>query len=360
MSNQKLHRLSILYCVAFFVILIIPSIALKFQVKSNESCEKRTILKRPDFHFQKDYLKQFGDYYEENYGLRSQITFLQAQIKLTIFNSSSNPDQVVIGKNGWLFYTSKSDLAYGSYSKSNLLTQKELFEYKKLHEKRKKELSLKNIQYLIAVCPDKSTIYSEYLPFQMKIQIEDTLSKIDQLVNYLIHQKSTIRLIDVRKELLANKQRQLYLKHDTHWNSLGAFYAYRAFLKKTTDVLHENPYSLADFDYSKGNLKGGDLLNMLGLCDKSNLSDQIPILTFKKKTSISDDKKYEGSYGKHNKYAPSKLKVLFFRDSYGQALIQYFSLHFKDSYFYWTDYDQKIVDQIKPDVVVVIKTERYI
>ena len=50
---------------------------------------------------------------------------------------------------------------------------------------------------------------------------------------------------------------------------------------------------------------------------------------------------------------------LFFRDSYTRNLIPYFTQHFKESYYYWQDYDQRIVDSIKPDVVVVSKVERY-
>ena len=55
----------------------------------------------------------------------------------------------------------------------------------------------------------------------------------------------------------------------------------------------------------------------------------------------------------------SNKKVLFFRDSYTRNLLPYFTQHFKESYYYWQDYDQKIVDSLRPDVVVVSKVERY-
>lgn len=359
MNKKIAHRLNLIYCIAFFIVLLIPTFVLKLKGKNETSCEKRTILKCPPFKFNDKYLEKFGKYYEDNYGLRNEFTFWQAQIKLNLFNSSSNSDQVLPGKDGWLFYNSQSDSSYGCYSRTNLLPDKSLFKFKKTHENRKQKLAKRNIQYLLAVWPDKATIYPEYLPFQMSIQIEDTTSKLDQILKFLKKEHSKIELIDVRKEILSKKQKQLYLKHDTHWNALGAFYGYSAFLNKTQNVLHERPYKLSDFKISDVITHGGDLLDALGLCDKSNDVESVPVFEFKKKWEIVDDKEFWGSQGTHNLNATSNLKVLFFRDSFGKALMQFFSLHFKDVYFYWSEYDQKIVDMIKPDVVIVCKTERH-
>ena len=71
--------------------------------------------------------------------------------------------------------------------------------------------------------------------------------------------------------------------------------------------------------------------------------------------STPDDPAY-----KHiNPSAKNSKKILFFRDSYTRNLIPFFTQHFKESYYYWQDYDQKIIDSLKPDVVVVSKVERY-
>ena len=151
-----------------------------FKSANTTSCEQRTILKRPIFNYQLDYLKQFGAYFEDNYGFRNELTYCQSVIKLTVFNSSTNPKQVLIGKEGWLFYNSKTDQAYGSYSRTNLLTSKELRSYKTLHEERKQLLAAQNIHYLLAVFPDKCSIYPEHFPFQMKVQVSGKTSRTDR------------------------------------------------------------------------------------------------------------------------------------------------------------------------------------
>jgi len=40
-------------------------------------------------------------------------------------------------------------------------------------------------------------------------------------------------------------------------------------------------------------------------------------------------------------------------------LIPFISLHFQQSNFIWSDYDQKFVDDMQPDVVLVAKVERF-
>lgn len=342
------------------MLLIIPSVIHWLKGGSGNSCEKRTLVAPPTFHFQSNFLQECGDYFEENYGLRNEFVYWQSVIKLKLFKSSSNPDQVIPGENGYLFYTSKSDLAYGSYTKTNLLDENGLRSFKELHENRKKELAKNKIKYVLAVWPDKNTIYREFEPFQMKIQIEDTISKIDQLTTYLSEKKSSVKLIDVRKDLFSKNQQTLYFKHDTHWNSLGGFYAYKKFIAETKSVFHQTSFPFLEFELTNTRIIGGDLLNFLGICQQRNYFEYAPTLIFKKQTQIIEDLKIKNSYGRFNKNAPSKLKVVFFRDSFMDALIPYISLHFEHVYFFRSDYDQKMVDLIHPDVVVVCKVERYI
>ncbi len=324
-----------------------------------ESCEKRSEIIKPIFNFSLDYLHKYGAYFEENYGLRNEFTKWQSKIKLKVFKSSSNPEQIIQGENSWLFYNSKDDQQFGSYSKTNLLNKGQLILFKKLHTERKNELKKKNISYILAVWPDKNTIYHNELPFQMRIQIKDTISKSDQITAYLKKTKSDLILVNTKNDVLINNKQTLYLKNDTHWNSLGAFYAYRKFMLESFSIFKTLPFNYSDFILKNKKIKGGDLLGLLGLCDKNVENEITPILKLKKQPKIINDNQFENSYGKYNKNANCNLKVLFFRDSYADALIPFFSLHFKHSYFYRSYYDQKIIDLIKPDVVVVCNVERY-
>jgi hypothetical protein len=100
------------------------------------------------------------------------------------------------------------------------------------------------------------------------------------------------------------------------------------------------------------------MLEIMGLCFTSLFPEKIPQLKLIKQVKIYATPN-DISYKNINPTAKSNKKVLFFRDSYTRNLLPYFTQHFKESYYYWQDYDQKIVDSIRPDVVVVSKVERY-
>jgi hypothetical protein len=359
MKKDKKYIVQIAYISSFFLLLLIPNIFATLKLGSKTNCENRTLVQKPKFKYQTEYLQEFGSYFEDNYGLRNEFMHFQSFLKYQYFNSSSNPDEILLGKNDWMFYTSVPDSSYGSFSRTNLLSKQRLHAYKSLHESRQRLLSKNKIDYIIAVWPAPSTIYPEFLPYQMKIQIEDTLSRIDQLVNYFKKENVSIPLIDVRATMLQHKNEHLYQKFDTHWNNLGAYYGYSSFMMQTKSILKQEPYPLSAFRIKMVKSLQQGLFNMIGLCKQNTFIEMNPDLVFKEAKKITDDKEYQGSYGKLQANAPSSLRVLFFRDSYSQYLMQFFSLHFKESYFYWSGYDQNIVDMLKPDVVIVANTERY-
>lgn len=359
MKGQLQNIISLCFVVIFFLMMIVPMAFGLFGDETVNNCEKRKLATFPKWEFSHEFLMDFNEWYEDHYGLRNELILIQAKIKFGWFKSSTNPKDCIIGKEGWLFYNSESDLMYGSYSRRNLLSRVELDFYVKQEKERKTILEEKGIKYLYFICPNKSTIYPEYLPYQMKMQIRDTVSKTDQIISHFAKFLPDLQMIDVRNAILSAKKKQLYRKLDSHWNDLGAYYAYKSFMEQTKDVFGDEPIELKDFDIVWKKSQQGDLLNMLGLCEQELTSEDIPIFTLKRKIEIiNDDGPMPNSYGKRNPDAKNGMRVLFFRDSYGSAFIQFFSLHFKETYFVWTDYDQKTVDLIKPDVVVVSKVER--
>ena len=356
MNIGRIHM--ILFSSFFFLLLLVPSLSKLFLYSPVINCENRTLTPFPVFNFHDSILKTFGQYYEENYGLRGEFMQFQAIVKNTFFHSSSNPKDVQIGTNNWLFPTSKADNSYESYTNLNLFTPSELETFRVTHVSRKKLLQKRNCAYILAVWPNKATIYPEFVPRHIKWMVKDTISKVDQVINYFKICKSEIQIIFPKNYLLQYKKEQLYFKNDTHWNELGAFYGYFYFMSKTKSVFNECPLSKNSFSVTYDNLNTGDLLGMMGICNSNIFTEKAPRirLSFTSKVfSLPNDASY-----KHINYSTkNRQKVLFFRDSYTRGLIPYVVQHFRESYFYWQDYNQKIVDSLRPDVVVVSKVERY-
>ena len=343
----------------FFLILVTPTLGLFFDFEVYPGCEKRELAAKPEFELSLEYIDHFEDYFDDHFGFRNLMIHLNGTIRYSIFNSSSKPQKAVIGKEGWFYYTSLSDKILNSYSNNNLLSEPELNYTSEIWAKRKALLKARNIDYYMIVWPNKPTIYPEFVPYRMSIQKRDTISKLDQIITHLKMKDSPVELIDVRKEIYGHKtEYKLYCKHDTHWNDLGAFIAYQKLMGKLNII----PYQMSDFDITWEETNKGGLIAVMGLCNSNRITEQLPVFEFKDKNIsiehiVSDLK---SMYCKRNNSCNSEKRILIFRDSYTSALVQFISLHFRESYFVWSGYNQTIVDKVNPDIIIVAKVERYL
>jgi len=343
--------------------LTIPALLALLDVKLVENCEKRELHTLPTFSISEKFIDDFENYFDDNFGLRNSLINWGSSIKVNLFKSSVHPQNVKFGKSGWLFYNKIDGGIFNSYAHRNLLSNEELKSLVEVWENRKINLESKGIKYIMAVWPNKSTIYPEHIPLTMKAQIKDTLSKTDQILNFLHSSKSSIPFITVRTNLLEEKKKnKLYRKLDTHWNQVGAFYAYQYFMEKTSDILGVVPYNLEDFTIKYHCESKGDLLSMLGICETNSFSETNPTLqlTDNNLTITKSEGKYKNSLTFKNKKCDNRLKVLIFRDSFTDALIPFFKNHFYETHFVWFDYQKHIVDTLKPDIVITSFVERNI
>ena len=340
-----------------------PALFTFLDLKLADNCEKRKLNHFPDFSFSEKYITDFESYFDDNFGLRNSLISWGSSIKVNLFKSSVHPQNVKFGKSGWLFYNKIDGGIFNSYTHQNLLPNKELDSLVEVWENRKINLENKGIKYIMAVWPNKSTIYPELIPLTMQAQIRDTVSKTTQVLNYLHSSKSSIPFIAVRSKFMEEKKKnQLYRKLDTHWNEIGAFYAYRYFMEETSNILGVVPYNLDDFTITYHDESKGDLLNMLGICETNSFSENNPTLRLKDNTlsTTKSGGKYKNSLIFKNEKCENRLKVLIFRDSFTDALIPFFKNHFYETHFVWFDYQNHIVDSIKPDIVITSFVERNI
>ena len=208
--------------------------------------------------------------------------------------------------------------------------------------------------------PNKSSIYVEFLPSSLKKIQQDTLSKLDQVIEYNHKNNLGLNISDVRKVL--NKEKittKLYHQHDTHWNSYGAFLAYQQFIINTK--LPIKPYSLEDFEIKWKTTFEGDLIEAMGICNNNTIHEIEPIFTLKDKSISIEETEGDFKYSivTKNNNAKRDEKVVVFKDSYTNAIQPFLSLHFKEVYYIWTDYNQEVINQLSPDIVIISKVERY-
>jgi hypothetical protein len=271
---------------------------------------------------------------------------------------------VIIGKNGWLYYTAAKTM--NEYQGSNPYTPDEMKEVGGSWDALAVQLKQKGIKLVVLIAPDKNTVYPEYLPSQIK-RIGPQ-SRLDQFVEYMQnHGKTTV--IDIRPDLIeASKTEQVYYKTDTHWNPRAEYIAYAkimSVLSRRFPELVIHPYS--DYEIVHGGLVTFGIPRILGTPriqeEYWSLRPNFETGTTTSEIPLSDENLTSVRFSvNQNQNLPS---MLIYHDSFLVGVVPLLEPHFKQVTsipntpvpgiwnIHW-------VDQVHPDIVIIEGVERYI
>ncbi len=266
---------------------------------------------------------------------------------------------VLLGKDGWMHYTGDGELNYFQ-NVWKMESEKELV--KKL-KALNQYLKSQGITLVIAVAPDKSTIYADTLPEQIKPLPGQ--SWLDSLLSYSGEADMPL-IVDLRPALRTARQDQdVFYKTDTHWNGYGAFAAYKAIINSLTSSYPElKPYEISDLNLKlmTKDREVHDTPKMLGI---GTITEPTLFIAPKKPfvQTLHPNEYY--SYNQFSLIQDSPLPTLLaFHDSQGaHYLNDYLSMNFGKSYFihYLSMPEfltQESIEQFKPDIVVIEMVER--
>lgn len=349
----------------FILILYIPNLFLVSGMKDGDNTEQRGSMMvdlDPNISGVEKTIKKVETMYNDHFGLRNLMIRLEALSDFKFFKTPST-EKVVLGKEGWLYcgLDNGKDITK-QYRGITKFTPEELSKIKTNLEQRKAWLEKKGIPFVLVIAPDKETIYPEYYNNEKYKKVSNE-SRLDQLMDYL-HKNSNIDILDLRKILLDNKSKgRLYYKTDTHWNQFGGYFGYEAIMKEVGKYIKNvRPLTIDKFNIVKEyRVPGeGDLANMLSLPNQYG-EEHILLQPKIKRTSIPyEEHKYDLVRGAVMKNPNKSLpKLLMFRDSFTVALGPYMSEHFSEAVFEWSqNFDDKLVKQCKPDIVIQETVER--
>ena len=336
----------------FLLILFLPLANMIFELFPEEkNYEKRALNEKPTFdikHFSK-YTENYNSYFNDHFGFRNLLIKSNSYFKFLVFHSIARPD-IVPGKKNWLYPIEILDP----------LPLKELNGIEKNIEEISVSLKEKGIDYYLIPAPEKSYIYPENISDHYKKT--DFHIRMDQLITRLSKNKN-IKIIDVRNALLSAKdKRELYYPSDTHWNMYGAMVAYThvlAELKKYyPDIISK---TIEDYDFEEVTRKGGDISYLLNAPELFPMKDWIPIENGKGMYSVEYiDEPRTLKYTVINNNSINNKKILVLHDSYALYWRTPFSKDFQDVTFRWSNfYDNNLVEEIKPDIVIHEFVNRY-
>lgn len=301
-----------------------------------------------------EFTSTYENYFNEHFLLRPMMISLFYQLRLQVFHETVFPN-VVIGKEGWLYYTGEGNL--DEYQRTQPFTINQLEDIRHRLFMAKNRLEKDEIVFLLVVAPNKESIYPEFLP--QGIQPIGSVGKLDQLLQDF-DQHGGPSILDLRSILQEGKiQSLVYFHTDTHWNSYGAYLAYREILLNLESLLPELiPLPLDEFHEEQAKITG-DLTQYLptGIPSQEETLDLIPNQPRRASTMPGADERTLITEVSD----PTLPKAVIFHDSFGNGLVPYLSEHFRRvNYQRRFDLDFELIEQEKPDVVIYEVAERYL
>ena len=363
-KNKVEEPILLAFVICFFFTLMFPHLDEAYALDDTATTEKRDLLEMPILNAEglEEYPVKFENYYNENFGFRKKMVSLSATLKVKIFDTSPKSERVVVGKEGWLFYW--KDVIRKSYLNENPFQEKSLGGYGKIINEVNDFMKTQNRIFMVTVYPNKHSIYEEYIPNRFKKLKKNNIKRIDGMYDFL--NVNSILNVDHR-ELLKRKTDKgaLYLKNDSHWNSLGAYYAYENIINilSEEDSTVMKPLSINQFqtktipDYKKG-----DLLDLLGI-DNSKGYFNDTYIKFTPNRKIRTNKKMNvygnSSFVIDNLDAENEATILFFGDSFSYELLRFMPAHFKKTIFIRNiNLDKALIEKIDPSIIVYGIVER--
>lgn len=354
------RRGNVALAVAFAVVLVAPAIASLTRWEPFRAMdEKRPLAPRPSLDLRGLRLGQlpalaqgFERYFADHFGLRKLLIGSYRLGAFHLFRISENPTVVIgqsDGERRWLYFDPVGDggLGFDGFLGRRPYAPAQLGLIAAQLRQIKTATSAVGAKLVIAVAPDKQTIYPEYLP-RARQPGPGAISRLRQfwaMAPWL----AEVPLVDLREPLRqAKTEHQLYYPSDTHWNWRAGLLAYQAVARAlAAQDPGFAPLPVEHMGWSLGPPRVGDLSTLMGLPPLGGDRDWLPAL--------------------HELAPPAKRgKLLVLADSFFELVLPFLKLHFAEVVHLYVGRGAReqllapgFLAEHKPDVVIIGSLERF-
>jgi len=319
------------------------------------------------------YPERLSAYFNDNFGFRNALFFLGSRIMFALGVPSTHPS-VVVGEDGWLFYTDYEDLGRATmkdFRGRMRFMPDELALIRRNAEGTGRAFSRCGVRLVLWLIPNKQSVYGEHLSGFKEAKGS---KRLDQVLETLRDVRG-LEVVDARPALRAAKSivggSDLYYRTDTHWNELGAFVAYRGLVNRLRDVMVlPNPEytELSRYEIRTYPFAGGDLAaNMLNASWRF-ADTGISLVPRFKRTAVRNAGRQDALRAG---VEPSKLwstwtnpsataSVVVYGDSFSHNAVPYIEEHFRRGVVIASHVlDGEVIGKLHPDVAILQMVERY-
>lgn len=333
----------------FLAVIAFPFVG-SFFYKTDFAVEKKTPVPFPELIDPDDgklninFLSEMGDYFTERFAFRQEMTTLDAKLSAALTDTSVK-DQVVYGKDGWLYYFETLDEYFGR----NTLSERGINNCVKNLKLINDHCDSKGIKFVYSMPSIKADLYPEHMPFNYIKGNDNNREKLKSGLD-----KAGVSYVDLH-EAFSNDPRVMYHKLDSHWNNEGA--AFAAKLLQDNVGGESIDYKNEEYDVKKD--FRGDIYGMLfpkgGELDDNIYYKRSHIFEYVSGSSSPEDFDFE------TKAEGKEGSLVMFRDSYGNALTPFMADYYSKAYFtQCMPYDLTYLDEYEADTMMVELTQRHI
>lgn len=326
----------------FLLFAAMPAAKSRWTAQTTDLAEMPELLSegKTDLHV----LSRYGKYFEDRFAFRTDLITADSRLNLAFFNETA-VDQVIAGKDGWLYYSGTMH----DYKRENRFSDRQLYNIAHNLKLINDYYDTLGIRFIFVTAPNKNSIYPEYLPYYIKEG--EGSSNAERLRGFL--EDAQVNYIDV-SGVLKNSAERTYYREDTHWNTLGAALAYAKIMPLTGKEAYTD-YTGLNYELQK--IHSGDLAELVFPDNVEPEEDVVYDLEY--------SWEYEGEIADNmDEYIltrnPEKDgSVYMFRDSFGSALLPFFAQEYGSAVFSrLTPY--KIPDPVVQgaETVIIEKAER--
>jgi alginate O-acetyltransferase complex protein AlgJ len=308
--------------------------------------------------------KLFDTWFADRVGLRYPLIYVGTNFHIGALHRPLD-NHIVFGRDGWMYWTDDRETTPAIMADAR---GKLRFKAKEI-ERIDAQLTAAHNQHAacgiasaVLIAPNKQSVYGEFL---LNVPSAAPPTRLDVLLAQL-NPAARDTIVDPRQIMRAAKLRdaplRLYNKTETHWNGLGAYYAYAAVMQKLALMLpdHPEPKPLDDFQVIAGPYPGGDMGTRVLFSpwrffdDDVSLAPKVPVSTTAQLQIDPAHFVYRNPNGKG--------QLVLFGDSFaGHHLGYFFAQHFAEVHRYVAEtFNGPIIAMHKPQAVLFETVERYL
>ena len=348
-----MRALALLRVVPFLIALATP-LALMVRPHPAMTNELRTLAPMPELKPDRLFPALFDAYFRDHFGGRERLIRWHNRLTFSLFGRSPVVG-VIVGRSGWLFYSHPQDgIDIRNFSGRWPHTAADLEMWLSRQDAREREYAALGARYLIALAPDKQSVFPEFVPSRYGPHAPGVLDEL--LARLELHPR--LRVLDLRPAIQAHRDASLYHKGDAHWTGRGGFYAAQAIADTLrAELPRVGEIRERDYDVQESPAGRGDLVNMLALdiavADRQYLYVRRPPVAWPTRLGSGNTS--------WNQPAPHLPRAVLLGDSFGVAVQHVLPDAFSHLRYYMSTVNPPQPDLVReehPDVVILLLCER--